>query len=89
MFFGMFTCHDYTESLSMSELMFEYDMLKFHADISYCLREINSSIKYVSRNRAAIFITAQFATLFSELTRLTRGKQHKVNNMRLLFKNKL
>ena len=28
MFFGMDTCHDYTESLSMSGLMFEYNIFK-------------------------------------------------------------
>ena len=71
MFFGMFTSHDYTESLSKSGLLLG---LKFPADISYRLTEINFSNKYVRRNRAAIFVIAQFATLFSELMRLTRDK---------------
>ena len=78
MVFGMFTCRDYMKS--MSAVMFEYNMFKISCRYLQPFREINFSNKYESRNRAAIFVTAQFETWFSELMRLTR------DNMRPLFK---
>ena len=40
---------------------------KFHADISNRSREINISNEHKRRNRAAIFVLAQYVILFAEL----------------------
>ena len=56
-------------------LCIDITCLKFHADISYRLKDISILDNHESRKRAATFIPAQFVTQFPELWRLNASRK--------------